>query len=246
MEQIGKLAGIAGLVLGGMLALAFVLDFTIIATTGGPPMVQLSSLQADMVRLRGNALWSFDTWIYALSIVPASVFVVGAWSALRATGQGALAGVAAIAFVLFQLTHMLHNLALLAVIQLLASSSYVPGSGDAAALEAVTRGLLGFAYATFDMGLGVGTAFFVVGMLAFAAAQRRTRSRVWTLALASALLVAVGALQGVFFPTLFVALVGWVCGIAWTIATSLRLLGGIGLGDELGEVQHLHRSPPPA
>lgn len=217
-------AGIAGLMLAGMLLLGFALDLTIIATTGGPPLVQLASLHADIARLRGNAIWPVDTWVYALSIVPFAIFVVGIRSALHSAGQARLADVGALGAILFQLVHTIHNLALLGTIGLLAQN-YVSGSPEAAAAETVSRGLLGFAYAAFEPGIGVGTPLLVISMLAFAAAQRCT-SASWSsrLALISAALLALGSLQ-LFVPAaVAIALIGWIFGIAWTIVTSVGML----------------------
>jgi hypothetical protein len=87
--------------------------------------------------------------------------VLGVRSALRAAGEEVIADKATLAAVLFMALHTLHNLAILSVAQVLASSD-VPGTAEATEIEAVARGFLGFAYATFLPGGGVGSLLFIV------------------------------------------------------------------------------------
>jgi hypothetical protein len=84
------------------------------------------------------------------------------------------------------------------------------GTAEATATETVTRGLLGFAYAAFEPGVGVGTPLLAISMIAFGRAQHRSAAGWWNwrLALLSAGLLAAGALQVVFPPAL-------VCGPSW-------------------------------
>ena len=71
-----RIAGAAGLVLAAMLVVAFVLDFVITGTTGGPPTIALSSLTADLTRARDSVIWPIETWLYSLQIVPFAIFIL--------------------------------------------------------------------------------------------------------------------------------------------------------------------------
>jgi hypothetical protein len=208
-----------------MMLVAFALDFTIIGTTGGDPMIALTKLPEDLARARASAIWPIEAWLYTLQIVPFAIFVLGVRASLRSAGQEALADVFALSGIVFMSLHTLHNLAILTTVQVLAAA-YVPGSADATAIEAVARGLLGLAYAAFLPGGGVGTAFLVIALAAFAAAQRESRALPrWSgrLSAASAALLLVGYAQYVVPPTFFVALFGYVIYIAWTIVVTVGL-----------------------
>ena len=226
MSDTRRLAGVAGVVLAAMMIIAFALDFAIIATTGGPPMIYPESLSADLVRARDSAIWPIETWLYALQIIPFAVFIVGVRATLRAGREGGIADLATLAAVLFMALHTLHNLAILTVVQGLAPA-YVPGAANASSIEAVSRGFLGLAYAAFLPGGGVGSALLVAALIGFAVAQRRTRALAGAssrLATASAALVAVAYAQYVVPPAFFLALVGWLAYMAWTAVVSVGLL----------------------
>ncbi len=193
-----------------MMIVAFALDFAIIATTGGPPMIYLESLSADMTRARDSAIWPIETWLYTLQIVPFAILILGVRSTLRAAKEEGIADVATLAAVLFMALHTLHNLAILTVVQVLVPA-YVAGAATASAIEAVARGFLGLAYAAFLPGGGVGSALLV------AAPSGR-------LAAASAVLVTVAYAQYVVPPAFFLALVGYLAYVAWTAVVSVGLL----------------------
>src|SRR5712691_144651 len=129
-----------------MMIVAFVLDFTIIGTTGGDPMIALTKLPEDLARARASAIWPIEAWLYTLQIVPFAIFVLGVRASLRSAGQEALADVFALSGVVFMSLHTLHNLGIVTTVQVLAAG-YVPGSAEGAAIEAVARGLLGLSYA---------------------------------------------------------------------------------------------------
>jgi hypothetical protein len=208
-----------------MMIVAFVLDFTIIGTTGGDPMIALTKLPEDLARARASAIWPIEAWLYTLQIVPFAIFVLGVRASLRSAGQEALADVFALSGVVFMSLHTLHNLGIVTTVQVLAAG-YVPGSAEGAAIEAVARGLLGLSYAAFVPGGGVGTAFLAMALAAFAAAQRESRALPrWSgrLATASAALLVVGYAQYVVPPAFFVALFGYVMYIAWTIVVTVGL-----------------------
>lgn len=229
MGELRRLTAFAGLILAALTLFGLVLDGVISATTGGPPMIALETLSADLGRVRGSVVWPIETWVYTLQLVPFAVFVVGLRSMFKATGQGPIADVAAVGALLFMALHTLHNLAILAVVQVLAPA-YSAGAPDAAAIEAVTRSLLAFAYAAFLPGGGVGGLLFVVAMAAFAVAQRRGRllaPGTGRLAGASAVLLALGYFQYVAAPALFIALIGWLAYLVWTIVVSLGLLRSV-------------------
>ena len=220
-----RIAGAAGLVLAAMLVVAFVLDFVITGTTGGPPTIALSSLTADLTRARDSVIWPIETWLYSLQIVPFAIFILGVRSAFRGSQSEWLANASMVAAMLFMALHTLHNLAILTVVQVMAPT-YVPGATDAPAIEAVSRGLLGLAYAAFVPGGGVGGMFFVLTCAGFAIAQRRTRALPpWTgpLAATSAVLTAIAFAQYIVPPVFVVALVGWLAFIAWVVIASVDL-----------------------
>lgn len=226
MTDLRRFTATAGLVLAGMMIIGFALDFAIMATTGGPPMVALDTLAADLVRVRGSAIWPAEAWVYTLQIVPFALFVVGLRATLRAAGADLTADIATLAAVLFMGFHTLHNLAFVTVIQALAPV-YVQGAQAAPAIEATARAFVAFADATFLPGGGVGGLLFVTMMAAFAVAQRRTGALAagsGQLAAASAVLLVVGYAQYIVFPALFVALVGWLAFIAWTVVVSIGFL----------------------
>jgi len=220
-----RIAGAAGLVLTAMLVVAFVLDFVIIGTTGGPPMIALAALAADLTRARGSVIWPIETWLYSLQIVPFAIFILGVRSAFRGSPSEWLANASTVAAVLFMALQTLHNLAILAVVQVMAPT-YVPGATDAPAIEAVSRGLLGLGYAAFVPGGGVGGVFFVLAGAGFAIAQRRTGALPrWTgpLAAASAGLTAIAFGQYLVPPIFALALVGFLAFIAWVALASVSL-----------------------
>jgi hypothetical protein len=226
MSDPRRLSGLAGATLAAMAIAAFVLDFAIIATTGGPPQIYLDSLSADLVRARASAIWPIETWLYALQLVPFAIFVPGLRATLRAAGEATLADVTVLALMLFMALHTLHNLIILTVVQVIVPS-YVPGGADAAATEAVARGLLGLAYAAFLPGGGVGGALLIAGLIGFASVQGRARSfPAWSgrLAAAGALLMTVAYAQYVVAPTFFLALLGYVAYLAWIVVVSVSLL----------------------
>ena len=220
-----RVTAIAGIALAAMLVVAFALDFAIIATTGGPPQIFLASLSADLVRARDSAVWPIEAWLYVLQVVPFAIFILGVRAALRDAKQEAVADVATLAAVLFMALHTLHNLAILTVVNVLAPA-YVPGAGDAMAIESVARGFLGLAYAAFLPGGGVGGLLFIAAMGGFAIAQRRSRVfPAWSgrLATTSAVLFAIAYAQYVIAPAFFISLVGFVTYIAWTTVVSVGL-----------------------
>lgn len=217
---------LAGLTLAGLTLLGLILDGAIASTTGGPPMLALATLGADLVRAGSSAVWSIETWVYTVQIVPFAILVSGLRSLLRSAGEAVLADVAALSAMSFMALHTLHNLAILAVVQVFAPV-YVPGAADAPAIEAATRGLLAVAYAAYLPGGGVGGLFFIVAMAAFALAQRRHAifaAGAGSLAAASAALSVIGYLQYLVFPALFVALLGWLAYLAWIVTVSVGLL----------------------
>ncbi len=226
MSDIRRLAGIAGVVLAAMMIVAFVLDFVIIATTGGPPMIYLESLSADLARARDSAIWPLETWLYTLQVVPFAIFIIGVRSALRAAKEEGIADMATLAAVFFMALHTLHNLLILTVVQVLAPA-YVNGTAAASSIETVARAFLGLAYAAFLPGGGIGSALLVAAVLGFAIAQRRTHALAapsGRLAAASAVLMTVAYAQYVVPPTFFVALVGYLAYVAWTAVVSAGLL----------------------
>lgn len=226
MSELRRLTAFAGLILAALTILGLVLDGAIAASTGGSPMIALATLSTDLLRARGSVVWPIETWVYTLQLVPFAIFVAGLRSMFRAAGEEAIADVAAIGAILFMSLHTLHNLAILTVVQVLAPA-YTPGAPDAPAIETATRGLLAFAYAAFLPGGGVGGLLFVVAMAAFAIAQRRSRvlaAGSGRLAGASAVLLAIGFAQYIAFPALFIALIGWLAYLAWTIDVSVGLL----------------------
>lgn len=224
-----RVAGAAGLVLAAMLVVAFALDFVIMGTTGGPPMIGLASLAADLTRARESVIWPIETWIYSLQIVPFAIFILGVRSAYVGSGSEWLANAATVAAVLFMALQTLHNLTILTVVQVMAPA-YVSGATDAPAIEAVSRALLGFAYAAFVPGGGVGGVLFVLAFAGFAIAQRRTRVLPpWTgpLAAASAVLTATAFGQYVVPPVFALALVGFLAFIAWVVVASVSMFRSV-------------------
>jgi hypothetical protein len=208
-----------------MMLVAFALDLTIIGTTGGDPVIALTKLPEDLARARASAIWPIEAWLYTLQILPFAIFVLGVRAFLRSAGQETFADIFALSGMVFMSLHTLHNLGIVTTVQVLAAG-YVPGSADGAAIEAVARGLLGLSYAAFVPGGGVGTAFLVIALAAFAAAQRESRALPrWSgrLATASAALLLVGYAQYVAPPAFFVALFGYVVYIAWTIVVTVGL-----------------------
>lgn len=226
MSRPSTVAGIAGVTFAAMAIVAFVLDFVIIATTGGPPQIYAASLSADLARARTSVIWPTETWLYALQIVPFMLFVPGLRTVIRGAANDALADVSIVALVGFMALHTLHNLLILTVVQVIAPS-YVPGAPDAAATEALARSFLGLAYAAFLPGGGVGGMFLIAGLLAFAGAQRRTHAfPAWSgrLATAGALFMAIAYLQYLIAPAFFLALVGYAAYLAWAVLVSVGLL----------------------
>ncbi|GAC1455684.1 MAG: hypothetical protein NVS1B1_13190 [Candidatus Limnocylindrales bacterium] len=226
MRDLRRPTALAGLTLAFLTVLGLALDGAIAATTGGPPMIALATLSADLQRARASVVWPIETWVYTLQIVPFALFVAGLRTMLRSAGEEAIADVASLAAVLFMALHTLHNLAILVVVQVFAPA-YIPGAADAAAVETAVRGLLALAYAAYLPGGGVGGLLFIVAMAAFAVAQRRSRVLAFgsgRLAAASAALSAFGYFQYIAFPALFIALVGWLVYLAWVITIGLGLL----------------------
>ena len=206
----------AGLLLAAMLILGFAFDMVLMVSTGGPPMIGLGSLSHDLARAGGSSVWPVETWVYTLLTVPSVVFIFGLRRSVGAA-QPVLADVAAGAALLFIALHTLHNLVVLAVVQVVAPSA----AADAAGAAAVARPLLALAYATFLPGGGLGGVVFILAMAAFAWLQRRSAAG-W-LALAAAVLFAVGYAQYLLAPAIVAALAGWLCFIAWTVATAVRV-----------------------
>jgi hypothetical protein len=222
-----RVAGAAGLVLAGLLSAAIVLDFAIIASTGGPPVIGLDTLSADLQRARGSAIWPIEGWLYCLQIVPFAVFVVGLRSTFRGTREDALAGVAMTAGILFMVMHTIHNLAVVAVVQVMAPV-YSPGAANAASIEAASRAILGFSYSAFLPGGGVGSLLLVLATAGFAVVQSRTRALAsgWMapFAWATAALVGAGYAQYLLPPAFVLALIGFFAFVGWITASSLSLL----------------------
>ncbi|MGH2471532.1 MAG: hypothetical protein ACRDG6_03885 [Candidatus Limnocylindria bacterium] len=188
-------------------------------------MIALTKLPEDLARARASAIWPIEAWLYTLQIVPFAIFVLGVRASIRSAGQEALADVFALSGILFMSLHTLHNLAIVTAVQVLAAA-YVPGTAEGTAIEAVARGLLGFAYAAFVPGGGVGTALLVAMLAAFTAAQGETRALPrWSgrLSAAGAALLAVGYAQYLVPAAFFVALLGVVIYIAWTIVVTVGL-----------------------
>lgn len=226
MPDLRRPTAVAGLTLAFLTVLGLALDGAIAATTGGPPMIALATLSADLQRARGSVVWPIETWVYTLQIVPFALFVAGLRTMLRSAGEEAVADVASLAAILFMALHTLHNLAILTVVQVFAPA-YLPGAADAGAIETAVRGLLALAYAAYLPGGGVGGLLFIAALAAFAVGQRRSRvlaSGSGRLAAASAALSALGYLQYIVFPALFIALVGWLAYLAWAITVSVGLL----------------------
>jgi hypothetical protein len=222
-----RIAGAAGLVLAGMLSAAIGLDFVIIATTGGPPVIGLGTLSADLERVRASAIWPVEGWLYVLQIVPFSIFVAGLGSVYRDSESGDVARMAVVAGLLFMVLHTLHNLAIVTVVQVMAPD-YSPSAANAGAIEAASRAVLGFSYAAFLPGGGVGSLLLVLSTVGFAIVQGRTRrlGSAWSapLAWATAAFVAAGYLQYVVAPAFVLALVGFFAFVGWITSASLSLL----------------------
>ena len=227
MWESRRIAGAAGVVLTGLLVVAFALDLTIIGTTGGPPVIALGALGPDLQRAAGSAVWPLETWLYTLQIVPFGVFILGVRSAYRGTAAEWIAGAATVSGLLFMILHTLHNLAILAVVQVLAPA-YVAGAPDAPAIEATARGLLGLANAAFLPGGGVGGALLVLVTAGFAIADGRARGLAspWSgrFAWAAAGLSAIAYAQSVVPAMLAVALVGFLGFIGWVALSSMSPL----------------------
>lgn len=228
MSDARRVAGIAGVVLAIMMAVAFVLDFAIIATTGGPPQIYPETLSADLVRVRGSAIWPLEAWLYSLQVVPFALFIIGVRNALRAAGRDAAADATSLAGILFIAAHTLHNLAVLTVVQYIAPV-YAPAAPNAAALETVTRALVGLAYATFLPGGGVGSALLVISLVSFATGARGSQAfPAWSsrFAWAGAVLVAAAYLQYVIAPAFFIALFGYLAFIGWIAVLGVSFMRG--------------------
>ena len=228
MSDARRVAGIAGVVLAIMMAVAFVLDFAIIATTGGPPQIYPETLSADLVRVRGSAIWPLEAWLYSLQVVPFALFILGVRSALRAAGREAAADTTTLGALLVMAAHTLHNLAILAIVQYVAPV-YAPDATNAVALEATTRALVGLAYATFVPGGGVGSALLVISLVAFTTGARGSASfPSWStrFAWAGAVLVAIAYVQYVIAPAFFIALFGYLAFIGWIAVLGVSFMRG--------------------
>ncbi|HEY6958304.1 MAG TPA: hypothetical protein VI814_05740 [Candidatus Limnocylindria bacterium] len=226
MSDARRVAGIAGVVLAIMMAVAFVLDFVLIATTGGPPQIYPETISVDLVRVRASAIWPLETWLYSLQVIPFTLFILGVRNALRAAGREAAADTTTLAGLLFIAAHTLHNLAILTVVQYIAPV-YAPDAPNAAALEAATRALIGLASATFLPGGGVGSALLVISLVAFAMGARGTGVfPAWStrFAWAGAVLLAVAYLQYVIAPAFFIALFGYLAFIGWVAVLSASFM----------------------
>jgi len=227
MWRVNQVAGLAGLILAAMLSVAIVLDFAIIATTGGPPLIGLATLPADLERVRASAIWPLEGWLYVLQIVPFSIFVTGLWSSFRGSRDEDLARVAVVTGLLFMVFHTLHNLAIVTVVQVMAAA-YSPSATNAGAIEAASRAILGLSYAAFLPGGGVGSLLLVLSAASFAVVEGRTRALAsrWVapLAWATAAFVAAGYLQYVVAPAFVLALIGFFAFVGWITTASLGML----------------------
>jgi len=211
-------------VLALMLILAFALDFAIISTTGGDPNFRLDRIESDLVRAQGSSVWIVEAWLYALLIVPFSVFALGVYRVLRPHDADlALVGLAAT--MLFWIFSTAHNAAIVTVLQVLVPR-YAPGTPQSAGIEAAARVILGFGNTLFSPGGGVGTLLFVVGMAAIGQATFRSLGLArWTgyLAFAAAVFSALGYLQYLAEPLFFLGIIGFALYIIWVAGVALRL-----------------------
>lgn len=222
-----RYGGISGIILAIMLIAAFALDFAIIATTQGPPILRPENISADLLRAQGSFLWLVEAWLYTLMVVPVPLFIAMVYRALREKNDGGLAAVGLFASTLFWIFHTLHNVSFLTILQVLVPR-YTGGSAEAAAIEVVAVALLGFANVAFGFGASVGALFLVgyLGVLGMVTLQRGGLPR-WTgyVALAAALLSLLAYLQFLSEAIgLVLGLLSWVLHILWVIGASVRLL----------------------
>ena len=221
-----RLPGIAGIIFALMLVVAFGLDFALIATTGGEPTFNLANIGPDLLRAQKSAIWPVETWIYALMIVPFSVFALGVYLVLRAESDKGFPALGVVTTLVFWIFSTLHNAAILTVLQVLIPS-YAAGSPAAPSIEVMARGLLGFGNTLFTPGGGVGTLLLVIGMAvtgrATLAGGQLPR---WTgyVAMACAGFSLLGYLQYLSRGLLVLGLIGFVLYILWVIGVAIRLL----------------------
>lgn len=221
-----RLPALAGLMLALMLIIAFVLDFVIIGTTSGEPVLSLENIGADLLRAQASRIWPVEAWLYVLMIVPFTVFVVGLYRALSAQGEAGLPLIGVTALMVFWVFSTVHNAAIVTVLQTLAPR-YVAAAASGPGLEAAARALLGFGNTFFIPGGGVGTLLQVIGMASLGQATVQTaRLPRWTgrVALACALLSLLGYLQYLVKPLLVIGLVGHLLYMLWQAAVSFQLL----------------------
>lgn len=220
-----RLGAYGGLALVVTLVVAFILDMTLIATTGGPPQVYAATIGSDLSRAGASTIWPIELWVYVAAMVPFVVFLPGLAAALRVHSErlveaGTFAGAAFIVF------HTIHNMAYLAVVGGLAPA-YAAGSPSAAATEQTARGLVAFAETAFLPGGGIGGALQIVMLIAFGIAQRHAgqRAAAW-LAFASAGLATLGFARIAVpdAPVLPLVLGGWVAFVVWAGVSAVRLL----------------------
>ncbi len=219
-----RLYGIAGIVLAAMMILTFILDFTIIATSGAPE-IDLNNVGPDLVRAGDNLIWHIESLLYLFQIVPFSGFALGIYWTLKSDQDGGLPALGLLTTGLFWVFHTLHNAAIVTTIYSLAPD-YVPGTLQGQLIEAIAHGLLATGNTFFRPGGGVGTLLLVVGMIAMGQVILRTSHFPrWTgyAAMATALFSLVAYLQYVAESFFYLALVSWIIYIVWITVVSLRL-----------------------
>ena len=222
-----RLGGFSGVILAVMLIAGFALDFAIIFTTRGQPLLNPENISTELLRAKGSTVWLVEAWVYTLMVVPVPPFMLAIYWILRAENDRGLPAVGLFASALFWIFHTLHNLSMLTVVQDLVPRYVVAPQESRLAIEAVATALLGFANAAFNIGKGVGALFFVGSLAAFGGATLLTsRLPRWTgyLALAASFLGLLAYLQFISEVFVFVGLLGWVIHIVWVIAMTVGLL----------------------
>jgi len=220
-----RISGVSGVVLAIMMIIAFALDMAIIQTTAGPPLLNADNIGSELLRAKGSTIWLVEGGLYSLMIVPAFVFMLAVYWALRDDDNG-LAGIGLFASALFWIFHTLHNVAMLTVIQVLVPR-YTAGTSEATTVEVLATTLLGFANILFGFGGSVGGLFLVAFLAAFGLVTLKSSILPqWTgyVALAGGLTVLLSYLQFISGAFLFVGLLGWVLTIVWVVGTTLTLL----------------------
>jgi len=221
-----RLPGIAGIVLALMMVVAFGLDFAIIATTGGDPAFNLANIGPDLLRAQSSVIWPVETWVYALMIVPFSVFALGVYWVLRTENDKGLPAIGVVTTLIFWMFSTLHNAAILTVLQVFVPS-YAAGHPAATSIEVSARGLLNFGNTLFTPGGGVGTLLLVIGMAVIGRATLtggQLPRGTGNLAIACAAFSLLGYLQYVSSALFFLGLIGWVFYIIWITWVAIRLL----------------------